>query len=62
MWSKRKDDNLVVELERNKRIDVNVYYVEDPAEVPNELLTGEVADPFFEKMPAIAGGTMTLKE
>lgn len=62
IYSKRRDDNLAIELAQGKKMDVVVSYVEDPAEVPNELLTGETVDPFFEKMPVIASGIMTLKE
>ena len=62
VWSERKKDNLAIKLRQGDEMYVSVFYVEEPKEVPNELLTGEVADPFFEKMPTIASGIMSLKE
>ncbi len=61
IWSKRRDDNLGIELPEGKTMDVTVSYVDDPAAVPNELATGETVDPFFEKIPVISGGSITLK-
>ena len=57
-----KDDNIYIRLGKMKeeKINIGVAYIEDAVDVPNELITGKITDPYFEKMPPIAGGYMRL--
>ena len=61
-YTNDKDDNIYIQLvkKREEKINVTVSYVDDPRDLPNELMAGKRTDPYFEKMPPIAGGYMRL--
>lgn len=57
-----KQDNIYLRVQSDGEVNVIVSYVEDMLDVPNELLIGEVCDPYFSKMPVISSGTLVLKK
>jgi len=59
-YKDNKKDNIYAELLEKGKVDVGVFYLEDPSSVPNEMVVGPELDKFSAATPTIGGGIVRL--
>lgn len=61
-YKNNKEDNIYIRLVKMNEAMINVVvnYVNNPSDIPNELITGEKTDPYFEKILPISIGQLRI--